>query len=668
MSAIITASVQPGVGGLTGVENLTVTNANAAAADDLTVTFSTATQTFISGVTAITNLASTDGLTFARVTELATINLNNTGAATTVQFADAVLSGTADTVTLNVNGATGAVTIGTVTDADGDFETLNIVATGGSSAFDATNIDGDVATLNISGSGNLALGAASFANIETVAAGNATGNVSLILAADGVTGATNTKTVTMGSGDDTVNIAALDATTVGAVVVNTGAGDDTVVIGTIANDYTINGGAGTDTLSFNALPTVATAVGVTGFEVLTSTVAIADAATTTLDLAVFGAENAINRVNVAGALATEDDSANDIFAITNARDVATLGINIADADGDDAVVSFARLIDGTANALTIAVTAAGGGEISAINANDEETITINTADGALALETMSATDMTSLVLVGDNAANVGTVTAASLTSVDASGLEAAFTGVFTSATGALTFTAGTGVATVTGGAGNDTINGGAAADVLVGGAGNDTINGGAGADTITGGAGTNTLTGGAGVDVFVVGFGTDTITDFVVGATGDDIRIDISAVEAISGMDLVFLDDFVSVGAGAAARTTITGATDLADATADSMILVVNGNIATAAALEDALELGGAFELTINGTVEAGDGFLVLYDDGVNSYLATVESRAGIADNDPAAVGDLIATNFVTFTGIADATTILDANFVALVA
>ena len=77
------------------------------------------------------------------------------------------------------------------------------------------------------------------------------------------------------------------------------------------------------------------------------------------------------------------------------------------------------------------------------------------------------------------------------------------------------------------------------------------ITGGDGADTIKGEAGDDNITGGAGADVFILGDGEDTITDFVVGAANDDIHIDLSEAEAVSGMDWVRIDaPGTSVGDG----------------------------------------------------------------------------------------------------------------------
>ena len=92
----------------------------------------------------------------------------------------------------------------------------------------------------------------------------------------------------------------------------------------------------------------------------------------------------------------------------------------------------------------------------------------------------------------------------------------------------------------------------------------------------------------------------------------------------------------------------------------------------TSAALESAvsvaLETGGAAELKFNDVVAASDGFLCMYDNGTNSYLATVRSSAGVANDAKPAADDLVVNNIAVFTGIADCTTILVAQYADIVA
>jgi len=700
LTATITGNVAPADGAITGLENLVITNLMGNTA---TITFSTATTTGIAGVTNVSNVGSSsaNNLVLTRIVDNASITLNNTAGDTTVTFADSALTGTADTLTLNVNGNTGAVNIGDSTGGGDAFESVTINSTGATSTFSAANLDATATAVTVTGNALLDVsGADTFAKLATLTAADSTGGVRIDIAADTVSGATNTKTITGSSAADQIDIDAIVASTVGAVTVNMGAGDDTLTIGTIANDYTLNGGAGTDTISFNALPTLATAQNVEGFEVATSTVGIASNTTTTLSMAVFNNDNAFERVNVSGALAA-DDGTDDIFAITNATSsITTVGFAITDTSGNDGEVHFSRVVDGSADSLTFIVTASGGGEIDNITANDEETITLNSGTGAIALDTgLTSTDLTSLTIVGDNAVDLSAVAAASLATVDATGLTVAAGLTITSTTstaamtvtgnaaesgytGILTVTTGTGNDTITatanndvivGGDGNDTISGLGGDDDLTGGAGNDTLLGGAGADTLTGGAGSDTITGGAGVDIFSIGAGSDTVTDFVTGSgsSADTIQIDVSSVEALSGMDLVNLDDAASTGdTDDISFFSSTGVVDLDSSGAnDTIILIEDVNIADHTALKSALALGGVKAIDTGATnFELADGIMVMYDNGVDTTLSAIEFTTDLGTDDTVTTAEMIVTDIATFTGIADCGDILEAQMLTFIA
>jgi len=195
-----------------------------------------------------------------------------------------------------------------------------------------------------------------------------------------------------------------------------------------------------------------------------------------------------------------------------------------------------------------------------------------------------------------------------------------------------------------------------------------TVIGGAKADTITSNK-NSTMTGAAGSDIFVVGAGGDTITDFTVGASGDDVHLDVSQIEGLfTSGDLIILDDGASVThTESIAYHTITTADDLdSDATNANTIVLDGKSIASTSALETALETGGDYAITTAGAFAANDVFLVLYTDGTNSHLAAVQTAAGATDA-LFASGDLEAINVVTFTGINDVGTIVAANFADLI-
>jgi S-layer protein len=449
---------------------------------------------------------------------------------------DTVLAGTSDTVTLNLIGVTNNVAVGTNTDVDGDYETLVINATGAASDLEdgdlgttgVNTLGSDATTITVNAAVALDLGTtAGFAAVTNFNAASSAAGVTAVFANKAAAG-TTAVSITGGAGADNFDISALTAANHGAVTVNTGAGNDTVVMGAAgAGDFTIVGGAGTDTVSISGDPTTTNHASVSGFETLTLSGAIAEAATNAVNMAVFTGNTGFTRVNLTQT--ATNANADEVITITNALDtVAVLGM--AALDTDDIDINFSRLVDGTANAITVASIAATASD--AVVMNDEETITFNSAEGAFDIATLSATDMTSLVLTGDSTIDLGTITAASLATVDASQMAATangnFVAVMSSSTVAMTVTSNaatthTGVLNITTGSGADTITGTNNADIIVSGDGADTISGGAGIDTISGGDAADTITGGLGADVISGGKGADTIILTETTAAADDV-------------------------------------------------------------------------------------------------------------------------------------------------
>ena len=105
-----------------------------------------------------------------------------------------------------------------------------------------------------------------------------------------------------------------------------------------------------------------------------------------------------------------------------------------------------------------------------------------------------------------------------------------------------------------------------------------------------------------------------------------------------------------------------TGTLDLGTAATATMVRI-DGDYATTGLVETAIEAGGARALTVNGAVTAAtDVMLIIYDDGTNSYLATVTSSANVANDASLASGNATVTNIVTFVGVADCTDLTAAN------
>jgi len=220
------------------------------------------------------------------------------------------------------------------------------------------------------------------------------------------------------------------------------------------------------------------------------------------------------------------------------------------------------------------------------------------------------------------------------------------------------------------GSGNITIDGAGGVDTIVTGSGDDTITGGGGADIITPGLGTDTVIlteASAASDTVIMTTGgavkLTTITGFNAGATnGDNLDIDLSDLNALVTNLTTGQGGNVASG-DAVVMTTLDGDGIYSMGTAVTEVFVVDGTIASSSALETALEAGGSHSLKAHTTgFDAGDAMLVLYDDGASTKLAYVSTTAGIAASATITVGDLVATDIVHFTDIADATSLVDAN------
>jgi Ca2+-binding RTX toxin-like protein len=323
-------------------------------------------------------------------------------------------------------------------------------------------------------------------------------------------------------------------------------------------------------------------------------------------------------------------------------------LGVGALDTDDIDVNFSRLVDGTANALTIVSSAASLSETVAMN--NEETLTFNSADGAITMATLSATDMTSLVLTGDNSVDLGTITATLLATVDASALAATangdFTAVMSSSTVGMTVTSNaatthTGILDITTGSGADTITGTSNADIIVSGDGADTVSGGAAIDKITGGDGNDTITGGEGADIISGGKGVDTITltettaaadDIVFGnegivTTGTDIAFgSLAGSDAITGFkqaddELIFDISAFGLAAGSTEGVGAVGA--ILQNSSEEVYVVTGAGFATDELLEDAV--------AARVTTDTKDMVLVYFNTTSNKTHIIHEADAGAA-------------------------------------
>jgi len=213
-----------------------------------------------------------------------------------------------------------------------------------------------------------------------------------------------------------------------------------------------------------------------------------------------------------------------------------------------------------------------------------------------------------------------------------------------------------GTSTITGSSTANHIKGTDAVDVITGGLGADQIWSDAGADSIVLTEST------ASIDKVTFGDGelvagniaqalisADSIVGFTVGASGDQIVIDISAVVALIGVD-----SLVDVGGTAITSSAtvnvldITSTSDVTTGTAE--ILTLAGAGITEDAIETALEAGGSRLLTTDITVD--DAFIVASDNGVDTHLFIVAHGTESTDDTDFEAGGLTAMEFAVLKGV----------------
>jgi len=537
-------------------------------------------------------------------------------------------------------------------------EVVTLSTAGASTTVKAQSVDAsgmtDALTINVEDT------VANTADVTSITSGSGADDIDIDVGTASVT-------VMAGGGDDTITL-----TDVGALAtIDASEGDDTIELDESATAYVVIGGAGDDRYDFGTETTMAAT--------------IADGAGSD-DTVVIGAN-----VDVSGTdfrmtgievleTATYNLTMNDLqFAADNtlALEGASGTVTINARSGKAAVIDATGLTMASTHGKSIALsgdskadTITGGGE----NESIDGAAGADTLDGGAGTDTLDVSTMVSITETGSAAASTGVVVNMGATAVtgvtvlaniddyiSAAATEvAAGTAMYlyaaSSALNAATVDTFSNFENVTGSTGADYLIGDTAANVITGGDGNDYITTGSGADTVV---------------IADTGAGNDTVSDFTAGAGGDIIRIDLSGAETDAAgnadVDLINIDLGTSSieAADDIVLSAITGATNMDTITTDTNILVANlaANIASAAALETALEDSGGLEITADGAIAAKDGFMVVFDDGTNSYLAHVESAAGATDNGTFASGDLTATIVATLNGVDDVTDLVAANF-----
>ncbi len=638
LSVIMTGELYDVLATIRNIENIIIKN------------FHTAGATFnAQGIEGVTNFAADSGLFKTSITmigELAAIGVKNTAKDVTANFVDSVLSGTADTITVNVENSAGEVTAGTTTVAG---SAIIVGSTTGSSI--ATNGGPETITLNSTGTAD---------NLITSIDDNGENDFMTLK----ITGDQSLRVSTIGDSVTTIDAsgltgtAAMDVTTNNAdantLTVTGGPGIDILRSSAFSSADTFDGGDGADTLIMSGTSTSQTGAfsggALTNVEFLTLALSgTVTAATVDLNNAQnVGQVKITNTATTLAAIAISNLTANPAIEISTSADI-TIG------------ASTLTLKSGTGSSDTANVTFSGTGAITFIGAlatdtgsgtNGIETLTINCTGGAVNFhaddQLGGANDLLrKVILTGSanvavgNSVNDELADSSTLVELDASAM-----------TGAITMTGtinnGTISVTIKSGSGNDRLLGDITADTLSGGAGNDTLIGGEGADNVTTGSGGDTVS----LDNSATTTATiDTVTDFDAGtssSTVDKIELDLSEAEGLTvATDLVDTSANSTVGNGALTYATLSsdGAT-----VANADIVGLIGDYADAAA---ALAAKASWTIVYGATLADNDAFYVAYTSGSDVRIAIVVEIGANANSDTIdSVTDLLILQNVTLSNL----------------
>jgi hypothetical protein len=346
--------------------------------------------------------ANEDTVSITQVADGVDLGVENGDGEFNVTFALATATGTSDAVTANLDTAdVNTVTIDAV-------ETVTLNAENGDSEIDTLTTD-DATTLNITGSGGLTTDVD--AATTTIDASAATGDLSLA----GI-GAVDSA-ITMGSGDDTVNMA-----------------------GNLTDDDTIDGGDGTDRLIVDGDQTAARN-NLSNIE----EIELAQASVTNTDFEISGVVNSgfqtfVVNVAVADAVGVGGDDSLVTFSNVSSGDTIRVEESGADADDDEDLEIAATLAtDSASDEINLSLQGVGALSADDNDGNDHttglgatdlgtfETINI-VADSANnedenTVEDLTASVAESIVITGSGNFDLDAITNTSaLTSIDASAL------------------------------------------------------------------------------------------------------------------------------------------------------------------------------------------------------------------------------------------------------
>jgi hypothetical protein len=576
--------------------------------------------------------------------------------------------------------------------ASSNITTVNLDATIG--AFDADSVVlATTGILNISGTKNVDLGNVTAKSVISTTSGIVVVNsastalttvttlggadtITMDLAAvvtvstgagiDTVTAANNllaTSSFDLGAGGDTITVS--DAS---ALVIVAGSGNDTMnIAAALDTDSIYAGGVGTDTLAFGHTGAIDIADNTNFAMTDIEAVTIASGGLVTLSAAQYNGDSTFSLTGAAvtDKLIIEGAATADTIDGSTITSMTTVSFEVNSLGGDDIVTgtSAGDIINGGIGADSIS--GGAGTDTVQVGAYDSTNMGIGAADTSETgtqsgvVVNLSSAAVTSTSIVGTTAA----YTADSVTSV------ASNTSTYLYASDPAASAVGT----------TDTLN---SMENITGSAGADYLIGSAGVNTIIGGTGADFITGGLGIDLIVVSSGLtkDTVTDFAVGATGDSLHLDLSALNAASGITSSETDTLVrftstavptDAVAGVSVIATIDDDTSTAATVNGADVIILNGggtsfaNVGTAV---DAFEIGGSFSIKHKSNIADDDTFIFAYENSTTGVVHIAAASFQNADNETAgsdliAAGDLKGTDLVQLTGITDVTTLTLDNF-----
>ncbi len=596
------------------------------------------------GETHVGSYASTQNVTFNNIgsTSVVVSDTASAGGTTAFNWASSLTGGSADAVSLVLNGTTQTIS---VDPTNNGIETVSVSGAGAAVATAGFTLGSAVSRLNLAGSVLLDLDATNLAaTVTTIDASTSTGGVRV------QQGRAMTSNFTGGSGNDMfwINDAATNLT---------------------AAD-TITGGAGTDTFVITTAIGAGTATNVTGFEVLG------------VDMSVGNINQDID--NFAATTVTVIAAGNNTLTVTDASPSTVVNVNATMTTG---TVAATIKTNTASDAITLNIGGtAGGVTVGTLSpAASYETININSVGAAANTISALGTAFANATIGGTTALTITSTATGGTGVIDASALLAPIT-ISAAALASQTLTLTGYSDTVSSITASGTINGGAGADTITSGStiASAIINGGSGADTITlvgSVAAGHTVNGGDGVDVLTQGTtGTATI-DFqstaVTRANGDIITgftTTVSDYDAnqtlVNGTTASGVSSVLATVGSTVTSELSTALTSNANATAFVMQSNLSGDASTAltnlagATASNFESLGAAFETALvaalgtitdlDNNLNSTDRVVITFDNGTHTAIVYVSNTT--------ASGNTLTVDEIEVVGVFNGTAALAAG------